>query len=270
MQPAVGNQTRFNQSLKSIANSKDQPPAVHEPLNRFVYPGIAQHGGDELPGAIRFVPGTEAPGQHEDLGLIDCKSQRTQGFLDGFRSLIAKNLYRRDGADSLKLSLAIGFTVGPRESGNDHPGTADFCGWSYLLLHMEQGQLGFRNNRGFSLGEYFLQRCVQRADDPIQRDGELRRGLNRRLVRTPQPDQAAVFKKRFGRNIPAPFDKDGPDPRTEQERNILEGIDSYPDLVADGHFGQGRGDPAPMNRPRRGDQPFPNGPVQKIKMADQP
>jgi hypothetical protein len=68
----VGDEAGFDEGLEAVADAEDEAVAVLEQVHDGIgHARAADDGGDEFGGAVGFVAGAEAAGEHEDLGLAD-------------------------------------------------------------------------------------------------------------------------------------------------------------------------------------------------------
>lgn len=115
----------FDEGLEAVADAEDEALAVLVEVGDGIGDlGVAQDGGDEFGGAIGFVAGAEATGEHENLRLGDGGGEGLQGFFDCLRGEVAEDEDFGVASRLFEGGGSVVFAVGAREDGDDNFGLA--------------------------------------------------------------------------------------------------------------------------------------------------
>ena len=121
---AVGDEAELDEGLEAVADADGEAVAfVEELLDGFRDARVAERGGDELAGAVRFVAGGETAREGDDLRVVDGGQNIFNGIFDGLRVEIADDDRRDDGARAFEGALRVVFAV---RSGEDRDEDARF------------------------------------------------------------------------------------------------------------------------------------------------
>ena len=89
---AVGDEAGFDECLEAVADAEDEAVTFFEQVHDGIrHARAADDGGDEFGGAVGFVAGAEATGEHEDLRLADFFREGCERFLDVARAEVAED-----------------------------------------------------------------------------------------------------------------------------------------------------------------------------------
>ena len=118
---SIRHKTKLHQCLEAIADAAHQSfPFIEKLRDFFADLRIAEEGGDELAGSIRFITAGETTRQGNDLTLCDGCRKAVHAVFDLFRRTVADHEDFRISTIFLKCSGGIPFAVRSREYRNQH------------------------------------------------------------------------------------------------------------------------------------------------------
>ena len=108
---AEWNKSQFDQGLESVADAAHEAAAViHQIRYSILDRRIAEEGGNELAGAVRFVTAGEAARNEDHLGISQCAGKLVNGAGNGFR--IQAPLQYLSKAQIIQAGVARGVDYG--------------------------------------------------------------------------------------------------------------------------------------------------------------
>ena len=228
-QPSVGQQTRLDQRLETVADTQNQTAPVEQTMYFLRNILVVQHIGNEFTAAVRLVARREAAAEHEDMARSDRLLHPADRIENSLRRQVAEHLAAHFGTRPAEGLRGVVVAVAAREYGDENHRTLDRlarigeAAESRHRLHdrrMVDSLIGINRRKAFGIGPVKL---FERHFFAVDRERFLRLGMSQQLGGREIERLGALHHDRTVRVV--------------EQRSLIH-LDIGTDAVAERHLGQ--------------------------------